>query len=67
MHTFEFDGEKYKKAFKHQKEWGNSLIWELSLNGNEIILDLGCGDGSLTERLAQIVPDDIIKSGRVRK
>ncbi len=25
MNTFEFDGEKYKKASRHQKEWGNSL------------------------------------------
>lgn len=57
MNTFEFDGEKYKKASKHQKEWGNSLISELALNGDEEILDLGCGDGSLTEQLAQLVPN----------
>lgn len=57
MNAFEFDGEKYKKASRHQKEWGNSLISELSLNGNEEILDLGCGDGSLTEQLAQLVPN----------
>jgi len=57
MHTFEFDGEKYKKASKHQKEWGNSLILELSFKGDETILDLGCGDGSLTEQLAQAVPN----------
>ena len=29
----------------------------MSLNGNEKILDLGCGDGSLTEQLAQLVPN----------
>lgn len=57
MNTFEFNGEKYKKASKHQKEWGNSLISELSLSGNEEILDLGCGDGGLTEQLAQLVPN----------
>lgn len=57
MRTFEFDGEKYKKASKHQQEWGNRLIGELSLNGDENILDLGCGDGSLTEQLSQLVPD----------
>lgn len=60
MNTFEFDGEKYKKASNHQKEWGHSLISALSLNGNEAILDLGCGDGGLTERLAQLVPDGTV-------
>lgn len=57
MNTFDFDGEKYRKASRHQKEWGSSLISELTLNGNEEILDLGCGDGSLTEQLAQFVPN----------
>lgn len=66
MNTFEFDGEKYKKASKHQKEWGNSLISELSLNGNEQILDLGCGDGSLTEQLAQLVPNGSVLGIQLR-
>lgn len=57
MGTFEFNGEKYKKASKHQKEWGNKLIAELTLKGNEKILDLGCGDGALTAQLATLVPD----------
>ncbi len=57
MTKFEFNGEKYKHASKHQKEWGNSIIAELNLNGNELILDLGCGDGVLTEQLSKLVPD----------
>lgn len=60
MGNFEFDGEKYKKASKHQKEWGNSLIAQMSLKGNENILDLGCGDGVLTEQLALHVPDGAV-------
>lgn len=56
MVTFEFDGEKYKAASKHQKEWGNDLISEFSFKGNEAVLDLGCGDGVLTEQLALSVP-----------
>jgi len=56
MNNFEFDGEKYKQASKHQKEWGNRLISELELNGDEVILDLGCGDGVLTEQLSTLVP-----------
>lgn len=53
---FEFDGEKYKKASNHQKEWGAKLISELNIQGHEHILDLGCGDGAITEQLAVQVP-----------
>lgn len=60
MGTFEFDGEKYKKASRHQKEWGNSLISQIRLTGNETVLDLGCGDGVLTEKLAQLVPNGTV-------
>ena len=34
MKTYEFDGEKYKIASTPQKEWGQSLISEISLQGN---------------------------------
>jgi trans-aconitate methyltransferase len=55
--TFEFDGEKYSQASKHQKEWGNRIISELPLRGDETVLDLGCGDGVLTAQLALMVPN----------
>jgi trans-aconitate methyltransferase len=56
---FEFDGEKYARASAHQKEWGSRLIEEFSLGGDERILDLGCGDGALTARLAELVPEGL--------
>lgn len=56
MENFEFDGEKYKNASSHQKEWGARMISEFSLTGAESILDLGCGDGRLTKQLADLVP-----------
>jgi len=52
----EFDGDKYEQASAHQKEWGERLITELELHGDEHLLDLGCGDGVLSERLAALVP-----------
>jgi trans-aconitate methyltransferase len=52
----EFDGNKYKEASTHQKEWGSKLIGELSISGAERILDLGCGDGALSAQLAALVP-----------
>jgi len=52
----EFDGKKYEKASAHQKEWGAKLISELSLKGNERVLDLGCGDGVNTALIAELLP-----------
>lgn len=52
----EFNGKKYEKASTHQKEWGRKLIVELGLKGSEQVLDLGCGDGGLTCRIAELVP-----------
>lgn len=39
MAVYEFDGEKYKQASRHQKEWGNNLISQLHLSGTETVLD----------------------------
>ncbi len=54
--SFEFDGQKYKKSSSHQKEWASKILEEFQLTGNEIILDLGCGDGAITNQLAEMVP-----------
>ena len=58
--AFEFDGEKYKKASAHQKEWGKRIISEFSFRGDERILDLGSGDGALTSMFAELVPDGFV-------
>ena len=55
--AYEFDGKLYEKASIFQQEWGNKLISELNLKGNEDILDLGCGDGLLTAKLAKLAPN----------
>jgi len=52
----DFDGEKYKVASKHQKEWGERLIDDLALKGDERVMDLGCGDGFLTKKISDLVP-----------
>jgi len=56
----EFNGEEYKKASVHQKEWGNKIIAEFKLKGDEHILDLGCGDGVLTAEFALLVPEGFV-------
>jgi trans-aconitate 2-methyltransferase len=57
---YEFDGQKYQSASAHQEEWGLRLIQELGLKGKERILDLGCGDGRLTYRIAELVPEGFV-------
>jgi trans-aconitate 2-methyltransferase len=52
----EFDGEKYRTASGHQKEWGRAIIASLGLKGDERVLDLGCGDGALTAEIARLLP-----------
>jgi trans-aconitate 2-methyltransferase len=54
--SYEFDGDKYKLASTHQKEWGSKIISELKFNGTESVLDLGCGDGILTKKISDLIP-----------
>lgn len=51
-----WDGRDYERHSSYQRAWGSNLIAELSLRGDERVLDLGCGDGSLTCQLAERVP-----------
>jgi trans-aconitate methyltransferase len=51
-----WDGLDYERHSSQQRAWGGDLIAELALRGDERILDLGCGDGTLTARLAGLVP-----------
>lgn len=60
MGKYEFDGDKYLKASKHQKEWGRKLIEELNIKKNDYILDLGCGDGLLTKIMKDIAADGYV-------
>jgi len=55
--TYEFDGNKYEKASAHQTSWGERMVEFLPLKGTERILDIGCGDGRVTQKLAGRVPE----------
>jgi trans-aconitate 2-methyltransferase len=56
----EFDGRAYERHSAHQREWGSHLIDNLDLRGTERVLDLGCGDGTLTCRLANRVQNGTV-------
>ncbi len=52
----EWSGEYYHKHSQPQVQSGSYLLEDVSLNGNESILDIGCGSGKLTAIIAQKVP-----------
>ena len=42
----------YANNSSAQESWANELIEKLSLQGNERLLDIGCGDGKITNSIA---------------
>jgi trans-aconitate methyltransferase len=51
-----WDPEDYEKSSSAQYSWAMALISELKLRGDERILDVGCGDGRISARLAGMAP-----------
>ncbi|HSD56594.1 MAG TPA: methyltransferase domain-containing protein [Methanotrichaceae archaeon] len=49
--------EDYEKNSSAQEKWADTLISGLKLKGNEHILDIGCGDGKITAKMAARVPE----------
>lgn len=59
--NYHWDAEEYAKHSSAQQIWARELIAKLHLDGNESILDIGCGDGKVTAEIAaQLVEGDVI-------
>lgn len=54
--TREWDAGTYDRVATPQLEWARGVIERLPLNGDEIVLDAGCGSGRVTELLIERVP-----------
>jgi trans-aconitate 2-methyltransferase len=52
MVAYKWDAVDYARSSAGQKLWARELIPRLALTGNECLLDLGCGDGSISAELA---------------
>jgi trans-aconitate methyltransferase len=53
---YKWDAEDYRDSSSQQKKWGRELLAKLNLNGDERVLDIGCGDGKLTAEIAERLP-----------
>jgi trans-aconitate 2-methyltransferase len=48
-----WNAKDYAKNSSAQESWANELVSKLALQGNEHLLDIGCGDGKITNSIAQ--------------
>jgi trans-aconitate methyltransferase len=53
---YEWNPEDYQQHSSAQECIAAGIISELKIKGNEHILDIGCGDGKVTSKLARLVP-----------
>jgi trans-aconitate methyltransferase len=52
----EWDSSAYHRLSAPQVSWGKKVLSRLSLRGDELLLDAGCGTGRLTADLLQLLP-----------
>jgi trans-aconitate methyltransferase len=55
--NYVWDAKDYQKNSQNQYAWAQELIPKLHLQGNETLLDIGCGDGKITAQIAKALPN----------
>lgn len=50
--TYNWNAAEYEQHSSSQQLWAQGMIEHLDLNGDERILDIGCGDGKVTAEIA---------------
>src|SRR6187549_1626971 len=53
----DWDARTYDRVADPQTRWGTAVLDRLPLEGDERVLDAGCGSGRVTELLARRLPD----------
>jgi trans-aconitate 2-methyltransferase len=52
----DWDGATYDRISAPQQAWGREVLEGLPLDGDELVLDAGCGSGRVTEMLLERLP-----------
>ena len=52
----DWDAATYDRVSDPQLAWAREQLERLDLNGDEVVLDAGCGSGRVTALLADLVP-----------
>jgi trans-aconitate 2-methyltransferase len=55
--TVDWDGATYDRVADPQEEWGLEVLERLALEGDETVLDAGCGSGRVTRHLLDRLPN----------
>jgi trans-aconitate 2-methyltransferase len=55
--TREWDAATYQRISVPHEEWAEAVLARLPLNGDEVVLDAGCGTGRVTRMLVERLPD----------
>jgi trans-aconitate 2-methyltransferase len=56
MPSRDWDAATYDRISDPQLAWAREQLERLDLNGDEVVLDAGCGSGRVTQLLAKLVP-----------
>jgi trans-aconitate 2-methyltransferase len=55
--TQDWDAKTYDRISAPQQQWAAEQLDRLTLRGDEVVLDAGCGSGKIALKLSELVPD----------
>ncbi len=58
--SYQWNASDYAGHSSAQFEWAGELIEKLHLDGNESVLDIGCGDGKVSAAVAGRIPAGVV-------